>query len=64
MKLRALAARVHVVSREFGLTGSVLRSSNGMTKFVVSLDFEVLPSAISYAIGMPTRTPELEEGVE
>ena len=43
IEIRALAARVQVVSNEFGSTGPVLRSGHGAARFVVSLDFEVLP---------------------
>jgi len=60
--MHALAARVLVVSKEFGSTGPVLRSGNGRAKFVVSLDFEVLPSVCSYAIGLPDESTGARRG--
>jgi len=62
MEMYALAARVDVVSQEFGSTGPVLRSGNGRAKFVVSLDFEVLPWADSYAIGAPDENTGARRG--
>jgi len=50
------------VRAEFGLTGPVLRSSNGILKFVVSLFFEVLPFAYSYAIGFADESTGARRG--